>query len=175
MAHAGGTYRRSCVCGMRAAGVPLGRGGGGAYGAVCRLVLQAPAGRQWVPDAKPTGGVIGWPGHASSRSTDMPAATLRLPGARGRLSLALDWGRHHPCDRSLGGLCGGAGGGHLMACIKVADTSGSTCDCQWVNCISSHVLAVATYQAPHKLCTTPYDLPDSKQSVGSGKKKKAKW
>ena len=32
------------------------RGGGGA---VCRLVLQALAGRQWAPDAKPAGGVIG--------------------------------------------------------------------------------------------------------------------
>ena len=36
-------------------------GGGGAMcvWAVCSLVLQAPAGRQWAPDAKPAGGVIG--------------------------------------------------------------------------------------------------------------------
>ena len=40
----------------------FGSGGGGGRcvcGAVCRLVLQAPAGRQWAPDAKPAGGVIG--------------------------------------------------------------------------------------------------------------------
>ena len=32
---------------------------GGGCGAVCRLVLQAPAGRQWAPDTKPAGGVVG--------------------------------------------------------------------------------------------------------------------
>ena len=34
-------------------------GGGGACGVVCRLVLQVPAGRQWAPDTKPAGGVVG--------------------------------------------------------------------------------------------------------------------
>ena len=36
-------------------------GGGGARAcrAVCRLVLQAPAGRQWAPDVKPAEGLVG--------------------------------------------------------------------------------------------------------------------
>ena len=37
----------------------LGRGEARACGVVCCLVLQAPAGRQWAPDAKPAGVVVG--------------------------------------------------------------------------------------------------------------------
>ena len=44
-----------------------GGGGGGAWGVVCCLVLQAPAGRPWEPDAEPAGGVFSLdtppPGH----------------------------------------------------------------------------------------------------------------
>ena len=49
-----------CVA-LRAAGVPLGLGGGGGGRVAwfCRLVLQAPAGSQWAPAAKPAGGVVG--------------------------------------------------------------------------------------------------------------------
>ena len=58
---------------------------------VGRLVLQAPAGRQWAPDAKPAGGVVGLdtppPGQLTCRW--LPHDCL----GRGRLSLALDWGR----------------------------------------------------------------------------------
>ena len=34
-------------------------GGGGVLGVVCCLVLQAPKGRPWEPDAQPAGGLFG--------------------------------------------------------------------------------------------------------------------
>ena len=63
----GERYRRACVCGVHTAGVPLGlEAEARACGVACRLVLRAPARRQWAPNAKPAGGVVGVDTHPPS-------------------------------------------------------------------------------------------------------------